>query len=173
MLFVEFAVWPGHAGVDLNDLNWTRLERNFETHEQADEEAFELSCLNHSHTYRVVEEVMNGYETVPLGVECPTCNHKLELAEGGREHLVQCPVCDAEPGEGSTPADALQSWYAKQPEARYLPSELANFVLPRHPWVVEVDGYPFATLTLAEEYAKRTGHPIMCRLASSQKAANQ
>lgn len=162
MYFVEFAVWPRRVGVDPNDLDWTRTERSFATFDEADEEAFGLSGLNESLGYRVVEEPMNKYESVALATQCGMCGAQLELAEGGREHLVQCPVCDAEPGEGSTQAAPV-----------YLPSDEAAFVVPKHPWVVEVDGFPFASLTEAEAYAQKCGQPIYCRLGSSQKAANQ
>lgn len=51
---------------------------------------------------------------------------------------------------------------------RPVPFTLPAFVLPAHPWVIEVGGHSFKTLSGAEEYAKRTGQPIYCRLARKE-----
>ena len=66
--------------------------------------------------------------------------------------------------------DTVDEWLAKQPAPPFVPSSLRHFVVPSHPWVIEVDGFPFPSLTAAEIYvdkAKRRGeHPIIhCRLA--------
>jgi hypothetical protein len=114
-------------------------------------------------------------ELVKLEAVCDRCGLNLFLEEGSQGHLIGCVECDVEAGAGATPADALESWYQRNPPPRPLPSALTTDVVPRHPWVIEVDGYPFNTLAEAEDYTTNTASagPIMCRLASSQKAANQ
>jgi len=171
LYYVEFASRALlMSGADPDDLSWTRTERRFDTYDQANEESFELGMGHGEFYFRVKEEIMeNEYEAVVLDAQCGVCGSHLELAEGGRDHLVQCPVCNEEPAAGATPADALSNWLERQP-GLYRPSDLAE-PLPKHPWVVEVNGFPFDSLTEAEGYAQRSGHPIYCRLASSQKEA--
>lgn len=116
---------------------------------------------------------MNEAESISLDAECDRCGTHLVLTEGGRDHLVECPVCDAEPGAGATPADALEHWFHNHPAPRYVPTDLATFTVPRQPsWVFEVDGFPCATLSAAESLSKELGHPIFCRLGKGQKVAN-
>jgi hypothetical protein len=118
---------------------------------------------------------MNDFDnTVPLDAYCLACQSRLVLADGGRDHLVMCPLCDCQDGEGATPADALENWHQKHMPPPPVLTELASFVVPRQPsWVLTVDGYPFTSLGDAEEFARGKQAPIYCRLASSQKAANQ
>lgn len=40
---------------------------------------------------------------------------------------------------------------------------LSLYIVPRHDWLLEVDGIPFDTLTEAEAFSKRNGAPIYCR----------
>lgn len=112
-------------------------------------------------------------ELVKLDATCDRCGGHLFLEEGTRGHLIGCVECDRDAGAGDTPADALESWYQRNPPPRPLPSPLATVVVPSHPWLIECGGYPFNTLSEAETYAEATGSPIYCRLPSSQKAANQ
>jgi ssDNA-binding Zn-finger/Zn-ribbon topoisomerase 1 len=112
-------------------------------------------------------------ECVTLDMTCADCGTELVLVEGG-EHWVMCPHCpEAEPAKGATPADAADGWLEKHPAPVFLPSSIAYFVPPKHPWVIEVGGYPFQSLTAAEAYARTTGETIYCRLATAeQKAVN-
>lgn len=112
-------------------------------------------------------------ELVKLEAVCDRCGLNLFLEEGSRGHLIGCVECDVDAGQGDTPADALENWYQNNPPPRPLPSPIANDVVPRHPWLIECDGYPFNSLSEAETHSASSGSPIYCRLASSQKAANQ
>jgi hypothetical protein len=111
-------------------------------------------------------------ESVKLDAVCDRCGLHLELIEGSECHLIGCVACDADAGQGATPADALEHWYQNNPVAVQL-SPLASFVPERQPWFIECDGYPFNTLSEAEAYANGTGAAIFCRLTRNQKAANQ
>ncbi len=110
--------------------------------------------------------------TVELGMTCADCGHPLVLTDDG-DHMVLCVHCPAAPGEGATPVDAADDWLAKHPAPRFLPSSIAYFTPPKHPWVIECGGFPFLSLTAAEAYSATTHEPIYCRLATEKKAANQ
>jgi hypothetical protein len=111
-------------------------------------------------------------ESIKLDAVCDRCGLHLELVEGSECHFIGCVACDSDAGQGDTPADALEHWYAQHPVTVAL-SPLATYTPEKHPWVLSCDGYPFNTLAEAELYAAATGSPIFCRLAKSQKAANQ
>ena len=107
-----------------------------------------------------------------LGAPCSRCGSLLQLVEGA-DNVVECPECPAESGDGATVADALEGFFAHNPPPAIVAVTAALDVVPRHPWVIECNGFPFNTLTEAETYASTHGHhPIYCRLGSSQKAAN-
>jgi hypothetical protein len=113
-------------------------------------------------------------ESVALDMSCAVCGTNMRLWDGAHGNLVECPQCSGDPGMGATPADAADDWLDKHPAPPFLPSSIAYFVPPKHPWIIEVGGYPFQSLTAAEAYARTTGETIYCRLATSeQKAANQ
>jgi hypothetical protein len=90
---------------------------------------------------------------------CEECSSPLLLRDGE----VACESCPA----GLTPI--LLKWIANNP---YVPDALADFIVPKHDHVIEVDGIPFATLADAEEYAARVGSPICCYTAN-KKVVNQ
>ncbi len=52
---------------------------------------------------------------------------------------------------------------------------IRKFVVPKQPsWLLECDGIYFDCLSKAEEFSKRTGATIYCRLTEGRKkAANQ
>ena len=54
-------------------------------------------------------------------------------------------------------------------------ADLRKFIVPEQPgWLFECDGIYFDSLGKAEEFSKRTGANIYCRLANGRKkAANQ
>lgn len=54
-------------------------------------------------------------------------------------------------------------------------ADLREFIVPEQPsWLLECDGLYFDSLSKAEEFSKRTGANIYCRLANGRKkAANQ
>jgi hypothetical protein len=113
-------------------------------------------------------------ESVKLEATCDRCGLHLELVEGSECHLIGCVACDADAGEGSTPADALESWFEKHPPPPISLSDLAGYVVPKQrPWLIESDGYPFNSLAEAADYADTHGSAIYCRLSRNQKAANQ
>ncbi len=69
-----------------------------------------------------------------------------------------------------TDEDTVDEWLAKQPAPPFVPSTLRNFVVPKLPWTIECDGFPFPSLTAAEIYADkakaRGEHTVIhCRLA--------
>lgn len=78
---------------------------------------------------------------------------------------VELDLCTDEP----LPEDTVEEWLAKQPAPPFVPLALKHFVVPSHPWVIEVDGFPFPSLATAEFYAQhaiaRGEHPVIyCRL---------
>lgn len=107
-----------------------------------------------------------------LGSPCPCCGSLLQLVEGA-DNTVECPLCPSPEGRSeATVADALEDFYSHNPPAAVLAVTGLLDTAPRHPWVIECDGFPFGSLTEAEQYSANHGlTPIYCRLASSQKAA--
>ena len=108
-----------------------------------------------------------------LGSPCSACGALLVLVEGA-DNVVECPDCPAESADGATVADALEGFYSHNPPPAVVAVTAALDIVPRHPWVIECNGFPFNTLTEAETYSATHGDgaAIFCRLGSSQKAAN-
>ena len=63
---------------------------------------------------------------------------------------VELDLCTDEDEE--LPEDTVDEWLAKQPAPPFVPLSLKHFVVPSHPWVIEVDGFPFPSLGAAEVY---------------------
>lgn len=109
---------------------------------------------------------------VKLATPCTICGASLELTEADGQQVALCRRCELDDyGVGATPADALDDYLNQRP-LYYRPTELASFIVPSHPWILEVAGERFLSLEAAEHYGRATGAVIYCRPAQ-RRAANQ